>query len=248
MTTGFVLTPGALPSLRLLANYWRIHTEHRVTFLPFTSLLANEEVFRDRILRDTPTQADIDAGMPGRLLQLDISRMNFGRLSTSGIDVEVKYELRTRWGDFTPRVSATWIDEFTTTEAPGVPATDRVGIANPLGSIPRWRVVGTLAWKRNGLGLSTTLDWLPGYMDADSDGLTGRRLPARTIVDVQASFAMDELIGPSPAWDDLKLQLGVKNAFDELAPFSDIGFSWGFDSSQGDLIGRFSYLRLSKGF
>jgi outer membrane receptor protein involved in Fe transport len=85
-------------------------------------------------------------------------------------------------------------------------------------------------------------------MDADSAGLTGRRLPARTIVDVQASFAMDELIGPDLLWDDLKLQLGVNNVFDKTAPFSDIGFSLGFDSSQGDLIGRFSYLRLSKGF
>jgi outer membrane receptor protein involved in Fe transport len=123
-----------------------------------------------------------------------------------------------------------------------------VGIANPSGSIPRWRVVGSLGWQRNGIGASTTVDWLPGYMDADTAGLTGRRLPARTLVDLQASFALDEMIGPSPLADDLKLQLGVKNVFNELAPFSDIGFSLGFDSSQGDLIGRFSYLRLSKGF
>jgi iron complex outermembrane receptor protein len=248
MTTGFVITPSAAPGLRLLANYWRIHTEHSVTFLHFSSLLANEDVFHDRVLRDAPTLADIEAGMPGRLLQLDISRMNFGRLSTSGIDVEAKYELSTRWGEFTPRVSATWIDEFTSVDAPRAQAIDRVGIANPKGSIPRWRVVGSLGWKRDGVGLSTTLDWLPGYMDTDSVGLTGRRLPSRTIVDVQASFAMDELIGANLLWDDLKLQLGVKNVFDETAPFSAVGFSTGFDSSQGDLIGRFSYLRLSKGF
>jgi len=248
MTAGFVLTPSAMPSLRLLANYWQIHTEHRVTFLHFSSLLANEDVFADRIVREMPTQADVDAGMPGRLVQLDLSRMNFGRLNTSGIDLEARYELSTRWGDFTPRVSATWIDEFQTADVPGVPVIERVGIANPAGSIPRWRVVGSVGWKRNGLGLSTTVDWLPRYMDADAAGLTGRRLPARTIVDVQASFAMEELIGADPLWNDLKLHLGVKNLFNELAPFSDIGFSTGFDSSQGDLIGRFSYLRLSKGF
>lgn len=248
MTAGFVLTPSRLPGLRLLANYWRINIDHRVTFPHFTSLLANEAAFHDRILRDTPTQADIAAGLPGKLLQLDISRMNFGRLSTSGIDLEAKYELSTRWGELTPRVSATWIDEFLTVETPAMPATDRVGIANPSGSIPRWRVVGSLGWQHNGIGASTTVDWLPGYMDANTAGLTGRRLPSRTLVDVQASFALDEMIGPSPLSDDLKLQLGVKNVFNELAPFSDIGFSLGFDSSQGDLTGRFSYLRLSKGF
>jgi outer membrane receptor protein involved in Fe transport len=85
-------------------------------------------------------------------------------------------------------------------------------------------------------------------MDANTAGLTGRRLPSRTLVDVQATFALDEMIGPGPLSDDLRLQFGVKNVFNELAPFSEIGFSLGFDSSQGDLIGRFSYLRLSKGF
>lgn len=248
MTAGFVLTPSAMPGLRLLANYWRINTDHRVTFLHFSSLLANEAVFRDRVLRAEPTQADIEAGIPGRLLQLDISRMNFGRLTTSGIDLEAKYEMSTRWGDFAPRVSATWIDEFTSVDVPGVAPVRRVGIANVTGSIPRWRVVGSLGWNRNGLGLSTTVDWLPGYMDANLNGPTGRRLPSRALIDVQASFAVDELMGSGPLWDDLKVQLGVKNVLDETAPFSDIGLSLGFDSSQGDLVGRFSYLRLSKGF
>ena len=70
MTAGFVLTPSVLPRLRLLGNYWKITTDHRVTFLHFTSLLANEESFQDRVQRDAPTQADIAAGLPGRLLQL----------------------------------------------------------------------------------------------------------------------------------------------------------------------------------
>jgi iron complex outermembrane receptor protein len=248
MTAGFVLTPSALRGLRVLANYWKVQTEHRVTLLHFTSLLANEDMFGDRVIRDVPTPQDIAAGIPGRLLQLDMSRMNFGRLTTSGIDVEVNHEIETRWGSFMPRLSATWVHEFVAVEVPTTKPIDRVGIAHSAGSIPRWRVVGTLGWKRNGLGLSTTLDWTSAYMDADADGLTGRRLPPRALVDVQASFAMDELLGPAPLWDDLKLQAGVKNLFDELPPFADIGFGIGFDSSQGDLVGRLGYIRLSKGF
>jgi len=248
MTAGFVLTPNALPGLRVLASYWDIDTDHRVTFVHFTSMLANEQAFGGRILRDAPTQADIAAGIPGRLLQLDISRTNFGRLTTNGIDVEAQYEIDTRWGDFLPRVSATWVNDYTAVDLPATPSVDRVGIAHPAGSIPRWRVVSSLGWKRNGIGVSATVDWLPGYMDVDAEGLTGRRLPARTLVDLQASFNVEELVGPSPLWDDLQLQLGVKNVSDEVAPFSEMGYAMGFDSSQGDLIGRFSYLRLSKGF
>jgi iron complex outermembrane receptor protein len=248
MTAGFVLTPSALPGLRLLANYWKIQTENRVTLLHFSSLLANEAAFSDRIVRDTPTPADIALGIPGRLLELDISRLNFGRLTTDGIDFEANYEIATRWGDFTPRLSATWVNEFTADDVPTTAPIDRVGIANPSGSIPRWRVVGSLGWKRNGVGLSTTIDWLPGYMDATTDGLTGRRLPSRTLVDMQASFAMDEMLGSGPWWNDLSLQAGVKNVFDELPPFAEVGFAIGFDSSQGDLIGRVGYIKVSKGF
>lgn len=248
MTAGLVLTPSSLSALRLLANYWKIRVENRVTFLQFTSLLANEDVFGDRVVRDVPTPADIAAGVPGRLLQLDISRMNFGRLTTSGLDFEVSYEIETRWGDITPRVAATWVNEFDSVDAPFGGTSNRVGVANVSGSVPRWRVIGGLGWKRNGVALSTTIDWLPGYMDADADGLTGRRLASRTLVDLQASFALDEMFGPSPLWNDLKLQAGVKNAFDELPPFSEIGFTGGYDSSQGDLVGRFGYLRLTKGF
>lgn len=248
MTAGFVLTPSALPELRLLANYWKIQTENRVTLLHYSSLLANEEIFSERIVRDLPTPADTAASIPGRLLQLDISRVNFGRLRTDGIDVEVNYAMATPWGDFTPRLSATWVNEFTAVDVPTTAPVERVGIASPSGSIPRWRVVGSLAWKRNGVGLSTTVDWLPGYMDASFGGLTGRRLPSRTLVDVQATLAMGEVFGPSPLWSDLSLQAGVKNVFDESPPFADVGFSIGFDSSQGDLTGRLGYIRLTKGF
>lgn len=248
MSAGFVLTPSALPGLRLLGNYWRINTNHRVTLLHYASLLANEAAFSDRIVRAAPTAADLAAGQPGQLLQLDISRMNFGRLTTSGIDVEASYDLATSLGTFTPRLSATWVDEFVAVDMPGAAPVERVGIAHTSGSIPRWRVVGSFGWKRGGLGLSTTLDWRPAYMDANATGLTGRKLPARTLVDLQGTLEFDRLLPPGKLWDDFKLQLGVKNVFDEQPPYAEIGYAIGFDTSQGDLAGRMGYLKLSKGF
>jgi outer membrane receptor protein involved in Fe transport len=200
------------------------------------------------VLRAEPTPADIAAGRPGQLLQLDISRMNFGRLTTSGIDLEASYDLATSFGTFTPRVSATWVNEYVAVDIPGQAPNNRVGIAHTSGSIPRWRAVGSLGWQRGGLGLSTTVDWRPPYMDANANGLTGRRLPARTLVDVQGTLALDQMLPPGKLWDDFKLQLGVNNVFDEQPPFAEIGFGIGFDSSQGDLAGRFGYLKLSKGF
>lgn len=248
MTAGFVLTPSAVPGMRLLGSYWKIHTNHRVTLLHYSQLLANEVLFNDRVLRAEPTAADLAAGRPGQLLQLDISRVNFGRLTTSGIDLEASYDWATSLGTFTPRVSATWVDEFVAVDMPGQAPIDRVGIAHTSGSIPRWRVVGSLAWERGGLGVSTTLDWRPPYMDANSTGVTDRRLPARMLVDLQGTLALEQLLPPGRLWDDFKLQIGVKNVFDEQPPFAEIGYAIGFDSSQGDLAGRYGYLKLSKGF
>jgi iron complex outermembrane receptor protein len=248
MTAGFVLTPSEVPGLRLLGSYWKMHTNHRVTVLHYSQLLANEDVFSDRIVRAEPTPADIAAGRPGQLLQLDVSRMNFGRLTTSGIDFEASYDWLTSLGTFTPRASATWVDEFVAVDIPGQAPIDRVGIAHTSGSIPRWRVVGSLAWQRGGLGLSTTLDWRPAYMDSTVTGLTGRRLPARTLVDLQGTLELDQLLPAGRLWQDFQLQLGVKNVFDEQPPFAEIGYAIGFDTSQGDLAGRFGYVKLSKGF
>lgn len=248
MTAGFVLTPSEVPGLRLLGSYWKIHTNHRVTALHYSQLQANEDIFSDRVLRAEPTAADIAAGVPGRLLLLDVTRMNFGRLTTDGIDFEVSYDWETSLGTLMPRVSATWVDEFIAVDIPGQAPINRVGLAHTAGSIPRWRVVGSLAWQRGALGLSTTVDWRPAYMDAEIAGPTGRRLAARTLVDLQGTLEFDQLLPASALWKDLKLQLGVKNAFDEQPSFSEIGVGIGYDPSQGDLAGRFGYLKLSKGF
>jgi iron complex outermembrane receptor protein len=248
MTAGFVLTPSEVPGLRVLGNYWKIHTNHRVTMLHYSLVLANEAEFSDRVLRAEPTAADLAAGRPGQLMQVDVSRVNFGRLTTSGIDLEASYDLSTSFGTFTPRVSATWVDSYVAVDIPGQAPIDRVGIAHTSGSIPRWRAVGSLAWQRGGLGLSTTVDWRPAYMDANATGITGRRLPARTLVDLQGSVSFDQLLSPGKLWQDFKLQLGVKNVFDQQPSFAEIGYGIGFDTSQGDLAGRFGYVKLSKGF
>ena len=151
-------------------------------------------------------------------------------------------------GTLTPRVSATWVDEYVAVDIPGAAPLDRVNIAHTSGSIPRWRAVGSLAWQRGGLGLSTTVDWRPAYLDANATGVTGRKLPARTLVDLQGTLELDQFLPASKLWQDFKLQLGVKNVFDEQPSFAEIGYAIGFDSSQGDLAGRFGYLKLSKGF
>src|SRR5690606_37381693 len=114
--------------------------------------------------------------------------------------------------------------------------------------IPRWRIVGSLAWARAGAGLSVTARYLPSYDDATFDGVpTGRTIPSQTLVDAQATLDLDGVRGEPPAWlQGLKIALGASNLFDKEPPFSEAFAYLGYDVTQGELRGRFLYARLSK--
>lgn len=248
LTAGFVLTPNAIPALQVSATYWRIHMSNQVRVLPFNIVLSNPERFADRIDRSERTPEDIAAGLPGKLIGVDISRINFGDIESDGLDVGVKYSVETKFGDFTQSASATWVHGYETVDFPGTAATERLGIATPLGTIARWRGVATLSWKKGGLTLSTTARYTAGAVDVDF--LTGerrRRIGAQIPIDVQAAGELDRL--HASAWlDGVVVTAGITNIANEDPPFAEIGGAIGFDTLQGDLRGRFGYLRLSKSF
>lgn len=248
LTAGFVFGPEVLENFEISANYWRVAMEDRVAPLSLAGLLANQGVFADRVVRAAPTSADVAAGRPGALRSVDISRVNFGRLATSGIDFSATYPRDTSLGRFTLSLSATWIDRFETVDLPSMPAVERVGVASFVGTIARWRTVTTLDWHRGIAEASLTARYAPAYDDAIAGIRTGRRIPAQKIFDVQASIDLDELNGGKSLWRGFKFTAGAVNLFDEHAPFAEVSGASGFDMSQGDLKGRFIYLRLGKTF
>ena len=70
-------------------------------------------------------------------------------------------------------------------------------------------------------------------------GANGRTIPAQTFLDVQ--FSVELLRG-------LKLTGGALNALNHEPHFAEVNGIQGYDTSQGDLKGRFWYLRLGKTF
>ena len=148
-TAGFVFTPQVLAPVELFATYWHVSMDNRITFLQPRLVLTNETLFPERVIRAEPTPADLAAGRPGNILQIDVSRMNFGRLATSGIDLGVRYEIESRFGQFAGNAVATWIGEFETVDVPATPAANRINIANEtVGTITKWRAVAGLDWDR----------------------------------------------------------------------------------------------------
>lgn len=249
-SAGIVMTPHAVPQLEISASYWRIDMEKLVAIPPMLLLAATDPDGSDRVVRAERTAEDIAAGLPGVLTYLDISRMNTGSLKTSGVDFAAAYAFDTSHGRFAPSLSATWVNQYETVTFPGEPSVERVGVANyASGTIPRWRMVGSLEWSLRGLSLSTTVRHTPHYWDTNAFGqVIDRHVSSQTLVDAQASVELGSVLGESSAWSGTKLTAGISNLFDKEPGFAEAGGAEGYDSSQGDLRQRFGYLRLSKRF
>jgi iron complex outermembrane recepter protein len=251
LSAGFVFTPGALEAFKFAASYWQLEQDGRVVRMSPTIALQLEAQFPQFVVRDTPTPADVAAVRPGRLLRVFNTSVNAGRLEASGVDLEVTYGFQSGFGRFTPGLGATWVNSFESADFPNQPMLDHAGVAQ-LGSltVPEWRVVGSFAWSRRGVGVSTNVRYTSSYDDVfATTGLpTGRSIEPPVIVDMQASLDFGAQFGRGGWMDGLVLRAGGLNVFDSAPRFADVGGVYGYDTSQTDIRGRFLYLKLSKAF
>jgi iron complex outermembrane receptor protein len=246
-TTGFVFSPSAVPGWRLGASYWRVVMENRIIAPIYQELLKPNSPFNSLVVRDPPSGQDQERGWAGRLRSINLTRMNYGDLETSGIDLDTSLLVERPWGCLKFDLAVTWIDEYLSRDMNQVLPLDRVGMANVAGTIPEWRIVGTLGWKFGDFGLSTTTTFTPSYQDADLErGALDRRLSSQALVDMQAW--LDLKFEGNALLDGSTLTLGARNVFDEAPEFANAGVYLGYDFSQSDLTRRFLYFRVSKRF
>lgn len=248
LNAGLVFTPQALPPIELFASYWHVTMDNRITLLQPALVLANEDLFPERVIRAAPTAADVAAGFPGSVTQIDVSRMNFGRLATSGVDLGMRYEIESAFGVFAANAVATWIGQYETVDVPATPAVDRVNIANETGTITKWRAVGGVDWDLGPLSATMHLRYIPSYDDARGGVRNGRHLAAQTFLDLQATVDLGRLDPRLGLLQGCQVTAGASNLFDQQPHFAEVAGVQGYDMSQGDLKGRFWYVRLGKTF
>lgn len=249
LSIGLRFEPKGPSAVRLGANYWRIAIDQTITIPSPARLLAAEEFFPDRVTRGQPSAADIEAGIPGQLQAIDITRLNNGAIRTSGVDVSVSVDVDTRMGRFKPQLSGTWVHDFTTSDLVEGPGVSRVSVANGQGTVPRWRAVAAVSWSHAGVGLFGAMRYVPSYDDADFQGSSNsRKIDSQPIVDVQLSLDLGIMAGERSPWSGFEVRAGAFNLFDADPPFAEVGGPAGYDATQGDLRGRFAYLKLAKKF
>lgn len=250
LTAGFVLSPSQFPGLKFSASYWRVNLDQRVAFFPFEVILATEGRYPERLTRAAPTPADVATGRPGVITSVDISRINFGTLETSGADAAIGCGFEIGKHRFASEMSATFVDRFESVDLPGSAPLDRVGVAHPQGTIPKWKIVGSLAWFIDGVSLGATARYVSSYDDYSPLTRTrnGRVISSQTLLDLQGSLDFDGFTATRSWLSGIKATVGISNLFDEEPQFSEVGVNMGYDASIGDLRGRFGYVRLGKSF
>jgi iron complex outermembrane recepter protein len=248
-TTNLRFAPIGMSGLRVDATYWRIRVSETIGIPQVERLLSAESQFQNRVVRRDPSPADVAAGLPGPLELIDVTRLNYGSISTSGVDLRAAIDIDTRAGLFEPNLAATWVHDFRTTDLIEGPDFNRVDLADLLGSVVRWRAVAGLTWSRQGFGASGAVRYVPSYRDVDASRKdNGRKIDAQALVDLQLSVQLTEMVPEGSPWDGFELRVGVFNLFDDGPPFAEVGWLTGFDPSQGDLKQRYGYIKLTKKF
>jgi iron complex outermembrane recepter protein len=238
LSVGLVWEPGFAPGFSAMLNAFRVEQHDFITTVLPDVILAHPELFPGRVVRAAPDAAD-PPGFAGRILSVDSSFANFGRLTVKGVDAQLKYALaQTAYGEFAVGAGATYIDEYEIFVTPGVEPTNEVNHANAAGYPVRLKGNASISWSRAGWSSSMTARYLNSYTDYDGE----RELPAQTWLDAQIGYAFDSL----GVWlERLETSLGVINLTDNQGDFSN---NFGYDFVQSDIRGRFYYLSLKARF
>lgn len=241
--------PSWLAGLKLGVNYWWTVVDSRIMAVPLSLALEHEDAFAGRIVRAPPTAEDIEAGRPGRLQIIDLSATNVGGIQARGFDADVSYRFPMFRGTIETSLWGTWMREFGTFDVPGERPIDRLGLANPRGTIPRWRLFGSVQWQHRLANASVIARSTSRYRDTLANEPIDRQLRAQTWFDLQVAVNLGALAADTAIFQGMKLTVGALNALDRKPQFAHAGGEWGFDPSLNDSRQqRFSYLRIDRQF
>lgn len=226
---------------RASMDIWHIKMRDRVSLVLPQTLLAYEDVaLSGRIVRDTPSPADVQANRRGRLLSLDISRANFGAAEIHGVDLSIEKGFETSVGVFTPRIDFTYTDSFRYGDLPvaGTQMRERAGIASEFGTITSRRAVASLFYEGYGYRAGGIGRYHSAYDDynATLGMVTGRRVSSRVLWDIYIAKDLGK---------NVKVTLGATDLRNKEPPYAEVGGPVGFDQSQGDLTGRTIYVSVT---
>ena len=244
-TLGLVLEPIANVSLALDAFKVKLKNTIILGVSP-ASILGNPLQFGQLINRGPadPTTP----GLPGHVVQINQTNLNFGETKIRGLDVDFRARYPAgNWGTFKLGLNGTYFDQYEAQNFDGSffsvngkvsPVTNGIG-----GVIPRWHHYLSVNWTKGPWDVVVAQNYqlghedLPGTNeDTEDPAFRPRQVGSYETYDLQGSYT---------GLKNLKLTAGVKNVLNRDPPYSNAGgsnfFQAGYDPGYTDPRGRFFY-------
>ena len=234
-TLGVVVEP--MTGLSVGLDAFKVKLKNTIIFGIDPEAILGDPQFASFIVRDVESD-----GLPGHILQIQQTNLNFGETRVTGIDLDLRYRLpETALGRFTVGMTGTYFDTFKVQNLDGS-FQSVVGAVSPIvngagGAIPRWHHYLSLGWDYDDVNVTLAQNYQASYHDIDSNvGGTPRDVGSYITHDLQASYG---------GIDKFKISLGIKNVFDRDPPYTNVGgsnyFQSGYDPGYADPRGRFFY-------
>jgi len=232
---GFVWEPGAAAGTRLGLTAWQVRIDGLIS-LPWPQVtLDNETLFPGLITRGPSV-----AGVPGPVTQMLWTFVNYGRISTSGVDLEAGHSWRAIGGKWTLAASATRTRRYDVTVTPDAPIEDRLGQRALDYWSPQWKGRIGLSFDQRDWNVALTSRYLGAYRDIAP---STRSLGNYWLHDLSASVDLKRLGLNLRAAQRANLTIAIANIANHLPEYvSTLPY---YDVTQADWRGRYANLRLS---
>lgn len=210
---GLILTPQAVPGLRVSVDYTDIRKTDEVSKLPLSFFIENEDAFPGRIVREPGS-----GGQPGPITQIDSTLFNVASTRLRAFDFQAEYAFTSAaLGQWRLHAAATHTKELSRSVQAGAPAVDRAGFSDgPL----KWRGNIGVDWRMNAWSAGWNAQYYDSYRACQSTQAAfscsqwetwqgASKVPSRVYHDAYVSYDF----GDSGALRDTDISFGVSNLF-----------------------------------
>jgi outer membrane receptor protein involved in Fe transport len=241
-TAGVVLEAPRAPGLSLSVDLWRIELSDSVTTFNINNVFnscyqGGIAAFCDLIQRDSRTH---------QISHVDLRNTNAGGITTTGVDAAINlHHHLPGLGDLHARAELQQLDTYDLDTGTGT-TLHGVGVYD-LGVLPRRKAsVSAVLQRPHVASAGFNIHFIDSFQECDqndcNDGNPSRTVDAYTQLDVFGSLTFRALGG------ETTLAVGINNVTDVTPPAIFNGAAANFDTSAYDVLGRFTYLRLTQAF
>jgi len=246
-TAGFVVSP--LPELRLSADYWSIKIEDAIQTLDGNSIVEKcvDSPTLDNAFCPLVTRGNfVGLSDPYVISEIDLRQVNIGRLTASGVDIAASYRtdldsMIPSWGGrLYLSATVTYLEELE--ELVDVDDPTSLLIEDGESDDPTWKGTFNVSYNLDDLTASWTVRYIGGAeidVQQSEEYYGGVEVDERFYNDIFVSYRFE---------DDMNVQLGINNLFDEHPPRTPSTYTGAFDGSLYDNVGTFFFAGFSKDF